>query len=679
MKKLFLLAAAVALAAVLALSGSDRAAVGVAGGPRVVANINAGWQYAPVDNGVTGEWQAVDLPHTWNAKDTLDGDTKYRKGVGLYKKERDLTPEPQKRYYLRFEGANIKSWVSVNGKPAGEHKGGYTAFAYEITSLLQPGKNLVEVKVDNSWDTDIMPLYCDYNFYGGIYRSVWLIETGPAAIAITDYASPGVYLSQKKITPEKAELEFLARISAPTAAGLFVRFTVLDAAGDRVTQVEATPTAAGDWLEARAPVVIDSPHLWNGTADPYQYRVRTELLIGKDTLDAIDQPLGLRFYSVDKDKGFSLNGKTYRMHGVCRHQDRDGKGNAISAEDQEQDFALMAEMGVNTVRLSHYPQAELAYSICDRRGITVWAELPFIGMTGDATGVFLNNPRFRDILKQQLVELVRQNYNHPSIIVWGLFNELSPPGDPVPLLKELNALAHQEDPYRLTTAATHHEGALNDVTDLICWNKYNGWYYWNADNFTRWVDQQHRDFPDRCLCMSEYGAGASVHQHSELNYHVNPQGHWHPENYQAYVHEVHWAAISQRPWLWSSFLWNMFDFGVVKRNEGDRPNINDKGMVSFDRKTKKDVFFFYKANWNPEPMIYITNRRFVERKSPIIEAKVYCNAGPVTLTVNGIPVKMKSKGYSIYTADLALKPGSNQVKATAGALTDEVVWKFLAP
>lgn len=681
-KTLTLACLAAALAAALMFAGPDRAAIDSAVGPRTVVNINGDWQYAPVDKGVTGAWEAVNLPHTWNARDTIDGDFTYRKGVGLYKKELDLNPEPGKRYYLRFEGANIKSWVTVNGQLLGEHRGGYTAFAYEITKVVKPGQNLIEVKVDNSWDTEIMPLYCDYNFYGGIYRSVWLVTTNEASITVTDYASPGVYISQKKVTPEKAELELLARLTGPVE-GAFVRFSILDAAGQRVQFVETSPASAGDWVEARTTAVIDSPRLWNGTIDPYLYRVRTELILGKDTLDAVDQPLGLRFYAVDKNQGFFLNGKYYNLHGVNRHQDRDGKGNAISAEDHEEDFALMAEMGVNAVRLAHYPQADLAYSITDRRGMAVWAELPFIGMTGDQTGIFLDNPRFRENLKLQLVELIRQNYNHPSIVVWGLFNELSPPGDPTPLLRELNELAHKEDPYRMTVVATHHEGDLNDVTDLTCWNKYHGWYYWNVHNFARWVDKQHDQFPERRLCMSEYGAGGSVKQHSELNYNVPTAGPWHPENYQAYVHEVTYGYISERPWLWASFLWNMFDFGVVKRNEGDRPNQNDKGMITFDRKTKKDVFFFYKANWNPEPMIYIANRRFVSRRSAVIEAKVYCNAGPVTLTVNGMQVKMKSKGNMIYAAMIALKPGENKVSAKAmsngQALTDEVTWKFLAP
>jgi beta-galactosidase len=678
--------AALVLGALAALVGRERvqAAPGLDGGPRQVESLNPGWQYAPVDNGVTGAWQEVNLPHSWNAQDTLDGDHKYRMGVGLYRKEILLDPRPDRRYFLRFEGANIKSWVSINGKPAGEHRGGYTAFAYEITGLVAPGKNLIEVKVDNSFDREIMPLYCDYNFYGGIYRNVWLIATGKSAIAVTDHASSGVYLTPREVSPEKADLEFLARLSAPEAAVLAVRFTVLDATGAEVKTVEAAPVPAGDWLEARAALTLDSPRLWNGVADPYLYRVRAELLSGGQVVDAVEQPLGLRYYRVDAERGFFLNGRSYRLHGVNRHQDREGKANAIGAEDQEQDFALMREMGVNAVRLAHYPQADLAYSICDRSGIAVWAELPFIGRMGDSTGIFLDSPKFRDNLKLQLVELIRQNYNHPSIVVWGLFNELSPPGDPTPLLRELNALAHQEDPHRLTTVATMMEGTMDDVTDLTCWNQYWGWYYGLADSFAAWADAQHRGHPQRRLCMSEYGAGASIVQHSELNYNVYTQGHWHPENYQAYVHEKLFAAMAERKYFWATFLWNMFDFGVVKRDEGDRPNINDKGMVTFDRQVKKDVFFFYKANWNPEPMIYITNRRFTERRSPLIEVKVYCNAGPVALTVNGIEVKMEPRGNSVYTARALLRPGKNEVTATAAAadgraLSDHCVWKFLAP
>jgi len=345
----------------------------------------------------------------------------------------------------------------------------------------------------------------------------------------------------------------------------------------------------------------------------------------------------------------------------------------------------MREMGVNAVRLAHYPQADYAYSICDREGMVVWAELPFIGMTGDHTGIFLNSQSFRDNLKLQLVELIRQNYNHPSILFWGLFNELSPPGDPHDLLVELNDLAHQEDPHRLTTAATFREQPYNEISDLICWNQYHGWYYGIPENFGPWLDKQHAEYPHRMLCMSEYGAGASIKHHSEIDFPVPTLARWHPENWQAHVHEEHWAMMMEREYLWGTFLWNMFDFGVVSRREGDRVNINDKGMVTFDRKHKKDAFYFYRANWTDEPVVHITNKHFKRRRSPVIEVTVYSNVGPVELMVNGKRVEMNSEGHSIFRAEgVMLKLGKNKVTASVKTkdgrvIADECEWKLLTP
>lgn len=678
-----LLALALGLPLIVLGPASERAARAASSdGPRQVANIDKDWEFALIDNGRTGPLQNVDIPHSWNIEDTIDGDYKYRMGPAIYRKTLTLSPRNDRRYFLRFEGANEKAWVSVNGTEAGSHRGGYTAFAFEITDLLKDGENLVEVKVDNSQDRDIMPLYCDFNFYGGIYRSVHLITTAKDCIAVTDYASPGVYLSQKEVTPESADLEFKARVSADSGRGLKVRFRVLDRDGRELKKLEAAPEQNGDWLEATAGFTMNNPHLWNGLADPYMYRVRTELLSGGKVVDAIDQPLGLRFYRVDGEKGFFLNGRKYRIQGVCRHQDREGKANAISAEDHEQDFAIMREMGVNSVRLAHYPQADYAYSICDREGILVWAELPFIGAVGDHTGIFLKSEAFRDNLKQQLTELVRQNYNHPAILFWGLFNEIRGPGDPTDMVAELNDLAHREDPYRLTTVATNHEGSIDDQTDLICWNRYHGWYYGKPEDFGAFFDKQHEKHPDRLLCVSEYGAGASIKQHSEIDYKVPTTGPWHPENWQALVHEKHWAMITEREYLWGSFLWNMFDFCVVTRHEGDRANINDKGMVTYDRKQRKDAFYFYQANWTDQPMIHINDKRFTKRRLPVIDVKVYSNAGPVELEVNGEKIEMTDRGYHVFTAEkVRLKRGSNKVVATATTadgrvVTDECEWEL---
>ncbi len=659
------------------LSGPSAPAAGD-GAARSVEKISAGWEFAEYEDGKAGKWEKVDVPHTWNAHDTIDGDFTYRMGQGLYKKDLEIDLDSDQRYFLRFEGVNEKARVWVNSSEVGSHKGGYTAFAFEITDLVKDGSNHIEVLADNSFDREIMPLYCDFNFYGGVYRDVHLISTGRDLIAVTDHASPGVYVSQKEVSRERADLEFMARVSSDSG-DLKLRFSVIDGEGRTLDTAETDLERAGEWLEGVASLSIKSPRLWNGVSDPYLYLARAELVSGGQVVDAVDQPLGLRFFHVDPDQGFFLNGEKYRVKGVNRHQDREGKGNAISREDHEEDFALIREMGANAVRLAHYPQADYAYSICDREGILVWAELPFIGMTGDVTGVFLDSPAFRENLKTQLTELIRQNYNHPSILFWGLFNELSPPGDPYQLIGELNGLAHEEDPYRLTTAATFRKAAFNDVTDLICWNKYFGWYYNRPGKFASWIDEEREEHPDRLLCMSEYGAGGSVKQHSEMDYPVFAFGPWHPENWQARVHERHWEMISEREYLWGSFLWNMFDFSVVSRREGDRPNINDKGMVTFDRKEKKDVFYFYKANWSDEPVVHITDKRFKYR-APFIEVKVYSNLTDLTLEINGKPVEMDSRGYGVYIAkNVWLAPGTNRVvasgkKVDGRIMIDECEW-----
>ncbi len=683
---------AVVVGLILCLAGSGRQRSAQAAddsrdaGARSVKNIDSGWKFAPVDDGRAGPWQEVDLPHSWNVDDTLDGDFTYRQGVGLYQKTIELDTVSGSRFFLRFEGANEKARVTINGTEVGRHLGGYTAFAFEITELVRPGANVIEVEVDNSLDREIMPLYCDFNFWGGIYRSVHLITTGKDCIAVTDHASPGVFVTQKNVTSESAQIELMARVSASVATGLNVRYQVLDASGAKVMTLDAAPIPAGDWLEARSSATIATPHLWNGVADPYLYTVRAQLYSGEEMVDAVETSLGLRHFSVDANKGLFLNGEPYRIQGVCRHQDREGKANALSDADHEEDFAIIREMGVNAVRLAHYPQADKAYSICDREGILVWAEIPFIGPTGDRTGVFLKSDAFQANIKSQMVEMVRQNYNHPSILFWGLFNELAPPGDPTELVNELNDLAHQEDPTRLTTAATFRKGELNDASDLLCWNRYHGWYYNTSQSFGAWADKQHREHPGRRLCLSEYGAGASVNQHSEFDVFVSTVGtvsSWHPQNWQAHVHEQHWPMIAERDFLWGSFLWNMFDFGVVRRREGDRPNVNDKGLVSYDRQIRKDAFYYYKANWNHEPMIHIADKRFTRRRLPAIEVKVYCNAGPVELTVNGKRVAMADEGYNVWVAkQVMLRPGVNKVTASAtgvdgAVVTDSCEWKFL--
>ena len=391
----------------------------------------------------------------------------------------------------------------------------------------------------------------------------------------------------------------------------------------------------------------------------------------------MNEVLGLRYYTVEPDKGFFLNGEHLQLRGVCRHQDHAEIGNALSALNHEEDMAIMLEMGVNAIRLAHYPQDKYMYDLCDRNGLVIWAEIPFIGPGGYRDKGFVDQPSFRENGKQQLIELIRQNFNHPSICFWGLFNELKQTGDdPCDYIRELNVLAHQEDPSRPTTAASNQGGDLNVLTDLICWNQYFGWYGGQPSGIGSWADATHKKYPERCIGISEYGAGASVyHQQEELKKPV-ANSYWHPENWQAYFHEEHWKAIDSRPFLWGTFVWNMFDFGAAHRTEGEIAGKNDKGLVTFDRKHKKDAFYFYIANWNADdPFVYITSRRLTERKALPQPVKVYSNQPEVELFLYGKSLGKKKTVYGICIwEDVPIQPGQNQLLAkTKTKISDEIV------
>lgn len=386
-------------------------------------------------------------------------------------------------------------------------------------------------------------------------------------------------------------------------------------------------------------------------------------------VDRVTQSLGLRFYRIAPDKGFFLNGKHLPLQGVCRHQDRSEVGNALRPQHHEEDVALMLEMGVNAVRLAHYPQATYFYDLMDKNGIIVWAEIPFVGPGGYNDKGFVDLPAFRVNGKEQLKELIRQHYNHPSICVWGLFNELTELGDnPVEYIKELNVLAHQEDPTRLTTSASNQMGDLNFITDAIAWNRYDGWYGGTPADLGKWLDRMHKDHPEICIAISEYGAGASIYHQQDSLVKTVPTSWWHPENWQTYYHIENWKTISSRPYVWGSFVWNMFDFGAAHRTEGDRPGINDKGLVTFDRKVRKDAFYFYKANWNgEEPMLYLTGKRNTARTQRLQTIIAFTNLSGAELFVNGKSYgKATPDSYAILEwKNVELQPGENEIKVVS--------------
>lgn len=648
--------------------------------------INQDWNFRFSHQVDKNSSRRVDLPHTWNAQDALSGKPDYKRGIGNYDKKLFIRSEWKgKRLFLRFEGANCVSNVFINGKQIGEHRGGYGAFIFEITDKVNYGKNnTVLVRVNNGEQLDVMPLVGDFNFYGGIYRDVHLLVTEDICISPLDYASPGVYLFQQHVGEKQAAV--LARINLsngtehPRQATL--RLQVKE--GDKVVyQADKKVTVAPHTSvqPEEMSFTLLNPRLWNGREDPFMYQTVITLVKDGKEIDKVEQPLGLRYYATDADRGFFLNGKHLPLHGVCRHQEWAEVGNALRPMHHEEDTRLMLEMGVNAIRLAHYPQATYMYDLMDRNGIVTWAEIPFVGPGGYADKGFVDQPSFRKNGKEQLKEMIRQHFNHPSICFWGLFNELKENGDnPLEYIKELNVLAHQEDPTRPTTSASNQGGAINFITDNIAWNRYDGWYGATPATLASWLDKTHQAHPEIKIAISEYGAGASIYHQQDSLVQTSPGSWWHPENWQTEYHIQNWKIISERPYVWGSFVWNMFDFGAAHRTEGDRPGINDKGLVTHDRKVKKDAFYFYKANWNPEPMVYIAGRRSVNRVKPVTEVQIFSNCAEVTLKVNGqIIKKMQPDGVKVCIfKDIRLKKGENNIEVSAEngkrVITDACCW-----
>lgn len=648
--------------------------------------INQDWNFRFSHQVDKNSSRRVDLPHTWNAQDALSGKPDYKRGIGNYDKKLFIRSEWKgKRLFLRFEGANCVSNVFINGKQIGEHRGGYGAFIFEITDKVNYGKdNTVLVRVNNGEQLDVMPLVGDFNFYGGIYRDVHLLVTEDICISPLDYASPGVYLVQQQV--DKKQAGILARINLsngtehPRQATLKLQVKE----GDKVVyQADKNVTVAPHTKvqSEEMSFTLPNPHLWNGTEDPFMYQTVITLMKDGKEIDKVEQPLGLRYYTTDANQGFFLNGKHLPLHGVCRHQEWAEVGNALHPMHHEEDTRLMLEMGVNAIRLAHYPQAAYMYDLMDRNGIVTWAEIPFVGPGGYADKGFVDQPSFRENGKEQLKEMVRQHFNHPSICFWGLFNELKENGDnPLEYIKELNVLAHQEDPTRPTTSASNQGGAINFITDNIAWNRYDGWYGATPATLASWLDKTHQSHPQIKIAISEYGAGASIYHQQDSLVQTSPGSWWHPENWQTEYHIQNWKIISERPYVWGSFVWNMFDFGAAHRTEGDRPGINDKGLVTHNRKVKKDAFYFYKANWNPEPMVYIAGRRSVNRVKPVTEVQVFSNCAEVTLKVNNqLAGKMQPDGVKVCVfRDIRLNKGKNMIEVSAKngkkVVTDACCW-----
>ncbi len=655
--------------------------------PRTSVLLDKGWGYKPLtDNKRNAPLIPVTLPHTWNA-DYVEGTTHYNREMMVYKRQLEMTPEMKdKRLFLYFEGVNSAADVFVNYQTVGQHLGGYTAFCLEITDFVHEGDNSLEVWVSNAYRTDILPISGDFNIYGGIHRPCHLIITEKNCISPVFYASPGVFVRQDKITEKQADITVESVLSLKEMKeGLKLKTTIMDADG----KVVANEETAVSGESVKQPLRLLNPTLWNGKKNPYLYSVSVELYDGDRLLDKVTQQTGFRYFHADPDKGFFLNGEYLNLYGFCRHEDVKGKGSALHQEDYDKDMELIKEVGATAMRLAHYPHAEPMYKSCDENGILLWTEIPMCGPGGYAYTGYLHNKGFEENARQVLKELVYQKFNHPSICFWGIFNELlisdgkrfQAYDNPVPFVKEINALYKELDPSRLTAFATcvdqtHYLGCA----DLVAWNKYFGWTN-SKQQAAEFFDHARSTSNNQPVGVSEYGAGASIHQHaSPLNKEARlPKG-FHPEEYQTICHEGYWEAFAERPYLWAKFIWQFSDMQSSIRKEGDTDGINDKGAVTYDRKVKKDAFYFYKANWNPEPMLYICSRRFTEHTDAQTLVRVYTNLNEATLYINDkkIGKQKKDKVNRIVWDNITLLPGENVIrvegKSGKKTFTDTCTW-----
>jgi beta-galactosidase len=626
-------------------------------------------------------WTNLNLPHTWNNMDGQDGVKNYYRGVGWYRRHCPVDRNfAGRHFFLKFDGAFSVTDVYVNGNFVGEHQGGFAAFVFDVTPYLKVGAdNVIAVKVSNAPNAEVPPLSADFTFFGGLYRDAHLLVTDPVQISPLDYGSPGIYLKTTEVGSNSANLEITAVLSnaAATSQTVTVRSVITDAATNIVamlTNIVTLPPATASNIVAATTVV--TPHLWNGLSDPYLYQTFTEVWKNSEAVDVVAQPLGFRYFSVDANKGFFLNGRRYDLHGVSMHQDWLDCGWAITDEQQSTNFMLLKEIGATAVRLSHYEHDDYTYQLADQNGIVLWTEIPLVNRITES-------PAFYASARQQLVELIRQRYNHPSVVCWGVFNEITmkPGPKPVELVRQLTRLATQEDPTRPSTSAANanDDEPSNWCTELNSFNRYFGWYNGKLGEFEAWADGIHAKYPERSLGISEYGAGASIYQHSEDPVREPENaGHYHPEEYENLFHETYWQAMQARPFLWCKFVWNMFDFAVAGRNEGDIPGRNDKGLVTYDRLVRKDAFYYYQANWTTNPMVYITGHTFTNRLTNAVTAKVYANCDSVELFLNGNSRGVATSTNCIFTWPVTLSGGTNVVRAFGRKdnvqVSDALIW-----
>ena len=623
---------------------------------RNVINFNAKWaftkQAGEIPSALPMDWNWVNLPHTWNNIDGQDGGNDYYRGTCYYAKTLDKMDLPQAdRYYLELKGANSSADVYVNGKKLAHHDGGYSTWRVDITEALER-ENLFVITVDNAANDTVYPQMADFTFYGGLYRDVNIICVRESHFCLDYYGGPGLAVTPEIIGKDaRVEIEAFVTNAKP---GQTLRYTITSRCGCKRFTAESGDTK----------VTIDIPdvHLWHGRKDPYLYTAMVELVEDGVVLDSVSTRFGCRTFKIDPENGFILNGEEYPLRGVSRHQDRWGVGNALLPEHHEEDMDLICEMGANTIRLAHYQHDQYFYDLCDERGMVVWAEIPYISK-------YL--PTGRENTISQMKELVIQNYNHPSIVVWGLSNEITISGSDADLLENhniLNDLCHELDKTRLTTIACVSPCDINDpyisIPDVVSYNHYFGWYGGDTSMNGPWFDKFHTTHPDIPIGCSEYGCEA-------LNWHTSdPRQGDYTEEYQAYYHEELIKQLFTRKYMWATHVWNMFDFGADARSEGGENGQNHKGLVTFDRKYKKDSFYAYKAWLSDEPFVHICGKRYVDRVEDVTRVTVYSNQPEVELFANGVSLGKQTSPEHFFYFDVP-NAGETTLVAVAGDCKDE--------
>jgi beta-galactosidase len=659
---------------------------------RVETPLNAGWLFHRGE--VTGgeaaaldvrDWKPVTLPHTFNDGDGESGGGYYR-GPAWYRRVLVVKQPAAGRAFLDFEGAALAADIYVNGVHLARHEGGFARFRVDATDALKPGPNLIAVRTDNGSLPHVAPRGGDFTLFGGLYRPVSLIETGDVHFDLMDHGGPGLYVSLRMLDRRAASLSVRARLTNDGArpAELILSVEARDRSGHRAglatRRVTLPPHATSD---VALPLGIANPHRWDGARDPYLYRLVGRVEQNKAFADTVEVPLGIRTIHFDARRGFLLNGRPYALHGVDYfHPERPGVGTAVTDEQVDQDMRILGALGVTGLRLVHFQHPQRVYDDADRMGLPLWTEIPLNGAIGDGA-------RFRANVEEQMRELISQNYNHPSVVIWGVGNEVYATDPAVAdTIRAVHQIAKAEDPSR-PTAYAHCCQADDDpkamITDLIAFNRYMGWYSDEGAGIGAWADGYHRLHPTRPFLVSEYGAGASIRQQQvPPPVHNAPTGGWHPEQAQTAYHISNWDKLRTRSYLSGSFVWVAFDLPSDGRREGDRPGINDKGLVTYDRQTRKDAYFWYQANWSSLPVLHLLDKRASRREASPVPVELVTNATEVTLMVNGEWIaRQKVIGHHALFPAVQLRPGPNLVRIEAmhagQKLSDEAVWTLRQP